>query len=57
MTKAALPLSKGNLKATSSEDEATSYNKEKVFNYIQKIDPLKQNLIKSYYTLRLLKSR
>jgi hypothetical protein len=38
-------------------EESSSYNAAKVEGYLQNVDPLKQNLIKSYYTLRLLKSR
>ena len=38
-------------------DEPSHYNQGKVEEYLQTIDPLKQHLIKSYYTLRLLKSR
>ena len=34
-----------------------TYNQAKVEEYLQNVDPLKQNLVKSYYTLRLLKSR
>ena len=33
------------------------YNQAKIEEYLQNLDPLKQNLVKSYYTLRLLKSR
>lgn len=33
------------------------YNQAKVQEYLLTVDPVKQNLIKSHYTLRLLKSR
>lgn len=38
-------------------DEPAHYNQAKVEEYLQNLDPMKQNLVKSYYTLRLLKSR
>jgi len=38
-------------------DEPTHFGQAKVEEYLQGVDPLKQTLVKSYYTLRLLKSR
>jgi hypothetical protein len=49
-----------NTEATSKgdrPDEPQQYNQAKVEEYLQNADPLKQNLVKSYYTLRLLRSR
>ena len=45
--------------ATSQDglDDFSNYNQGKVEEYLQNVDPLKQNLIKAYYTLRLLKTR
>jgi hypothetical protein len=48
---------RGQGKSKSQEDEPSTYNQAKVEEYLQNVDPLKQNLIKSFYTLRLLKSR
>jgi len=38
-------------------DEPSQYNPAKAEEYLRNIDPMKQHLIKSYYSLRLLKSR
>lgn len=46
-----------NKPSSEAPDEPSTYNQSKVEEYLQNVDPLKQNLIKSYYTLRLLKSR
>lgn len=38
-------------------DEPSSYNSSRVEGFLQNVDPLKHNLMKSFYTLRLLKCR
>ena len=47
----------GKQKTLAESDEPSTYDAAKVEEYLQNVDPLKQNLIKSFYTLRLLKSR
>lgn len=42
---------------TTRSEETGNYNQQRVEDHLQKIDPLKQHLVKSYYTLRLLKTR
>jgi len=41
----------------SKQDEHSNHSSSKIEGFLQNVDPLKQNLIKSYYTLRLLKQR
>ena len=38
-------------------EEQSPYSPSKIEDYMQSVDPLKQHLIKSFYTLRLLKCR
>ena len=46
-----------NSKKEQKSDDHSHYAPSKVEDYLQKVDPLKQHLIKSFYTLRFLKSR